>query len=112
MRFILISSFLLLIIVTNLQYTTANTCRCSCCTAAGCTPSFAGEHSEYFCSPDTCGQTKCYEKYYPKCPRANAAGRADGTCIPDAVNSEQRLLPTLFVVIGGSLMVLLLQDKF
>jgi hypothetical protein len=109
MRFIFILPLCLLIIFANLPRTTANYCRCECCTSDGCNPTFVGTHTlgNAFCSELlNCRQEDCFGWYPFQCPPKTAYGQTRGVCI----SYSERLLPTLILIIGMNLLIQLIKN--
>lgn len=109
MRFVL--AFCLLIILANFQHTTAEYCRCECCTGNSCTPVHVGTYSlnTAFCSESVnCKINDCNSNYSFKCPRLDSPGQTRPTC----VSNSERILPTLFLIIGMNLIIRVIKDKF
>jgi len=109
MRIFIILPFFLIIILANLQRTTGNDCRCECCTSENCNPSVVGIHILWYCSETTtCKHTDCIAWHYDQCPLPGTFGQIRAICVSKA----ERICPTLFMIIGINLIILLIKDKF
>ncbi len=109
MRFSIILPYLLLMIFSNLQRTTASDCRCECCTTENCQPKLVGVHSVWYCSEaTTCKHANCVDWHYELCPPQGVYGQTRAICVSNA----ERILPILFLIIGIHLILLLIKDRF
>ncbi len=108
MRFVLL--FCLLIIIANFQRTTTNDyCRCECCTSNGCNPTLVDTHPLESCSASfNCRPIDCFQWHTTKCPPISSPGQTRPFCI----SNSERLLPTLFLIIGMNLIIRVIKDKF
>ncbi|CAF1316451.1 unnamed protein product [Rotaria sordida] len=109
MRVFIILPVFLLIILFKLQQTNGIDCLCECCISFDCNPTRVGSRPLWFCSEaSSCTQTYCIDLYPDRCPPRNTIGRTRAICISNA----ERILPTLFIIIGINLILLLMKNKF
>jgi hypothetical protein len=110
MRFVFILPLCLLIIFANLPCTTADYCRCECCTSNGCNPKSVGTHTlgNAFCSElFNCKQDDCFGWHPFECPPdISAPGQTRAVC----VSYSERLLPTFILIIGMNLLIQLIKN--
>ncbi len=111
MRFALTLPFCLLIILAHFTYTTADYCKCECCTSNGCSPSLVDYHvlESRFCSEFiNCKRDDCSGWHSTRCPPTGSPGQTRALC----VSNSGRLLPTVILIIGMNFLIRLIKNQF
>lgn len=102
MHGLIIHFFCLIIILSNLQRTIGNDCRCECCTSENCSPTVIGIHSLWYCSEaSTCKQANCIDWHSTQCPPQGIPGQTRAICISNA----HYILPSFLMIISINLIL-------